>query len=82
MAIDEEETGEGWGNMWDLDQKLDQPMDEEAGRLNNMDRDKVGLLLPCYYYPSILPIFYFHSTEDLGRIAAEAILSESWDRVW
>ncbi|EPS73551.1 hypothetical protein M569_01203, partial [Genlisea aurea] len=28
------------GSMWDLDQKLDQPMDEEAGRLKNMYREK------------------------------------------
>ncbi|KAL1538469.1 peroxysomal 3-ketoacyl-CoA thiolase A (THIL) [Salvia divinorum] len=28
------------GEMWDLDQKLDQPMDEEAGRLKNMYREK------------------------------------------
>ncbi|OEL20799.1 putative potassium transporter 12 [Dichanthelium oligosanthes] len=29
------------GSMWELDQKLDQPMDEEAGRLKNMYREKV-----------------------------------------
>ena len=29
------------GSMWVLDQKLDQPMDEEAGRLNNMYKEKV-----------------------------------------
>ncbi|CAN0855072.1 Potassium transporter 11 [Linum grandiflorum] len=28
------------GSMWDLDQKLDQPMDEEAGKLKNMLREK------------------------------------------
>ncbi|OMO88224.1 potassium transporter 11-like protein [Corchorus capsularis] len=28
------------GSMWDLDQKLDQPMDEEAGRLRNMYKEK------------------------------------------
>lgn len=30
------------GSMWDLDQKLDQPMDEEAGRLKNAFREKVS----------------------------------------
>lgn len=30
------------GSMWVLDQKLDQPMDEEAGRLKNMYREKVS----------------------------------------
>ncbi|AQK46077.1 Potassium transporter 10 [Zea mays] len=28
------------GTMWELDQNLDQPMDEEAGRLKNMYREK------------------------------------------
>ncbi|CAL5030083.1 unnamed protein product [Urochloa decumbens] len=28
------------GSMWELDQNLDQPMDEEAGRLKNMYREK------------------------------------------
>jgi hypothetical protein len=27
--------------MWELDQNLDQPMDDEAGRLKNMYREKV-----------------------------------------
>ena len=38
-----EETNKG--SMWDLDQNLDQPMDEEAGRLKNMYREKVGFNL-------------------------------------
>ncbi|XP_027185873.1 potassium transporter 11-like [Coffea eugenioides] len=38
MEIDEEH--ETKGSMWVLDQKLDQPMDEEAGRLRNMYREK------------------------------------------
>lgn len=37
--IDEESDERG--SMWDLDQRLDQPMDEEAGRLRNMYREKV-----------------------------------------
>ncbi|CAN4123726.1 unnamed protein product [Withania somnifera] len=39
MEIDEE-NNENKGGMWDLEQKLDQPMDEEAGRLRNMYREK------------------------------------------
>lgn len=39
MEIDEDEN-ESKGGMWVLDQKLDQPMDEEAGRLRNMYREK------------------------------------------
>ncbi|XP_062094881.1 potassium transporter 11-like isoform X2 [Humulus lupulus] len=36
---DDQETDDR-GSMWVLDQKLDQPMDEEAGRLRNMYREK------------------------------------------
>ncbi|KAF8412682.1 hypothetical protein HHK36_000650 [Tetracentron sinense] len=35
-----DEDGNNKGSMWDLDQKLDQPMDEEAGRLRNMYKEK------------------------------------------
>ena len=38
------------GSMWALDQKLDQPMDEEAGRLANMYREKV-----CFDYIKLFP---------------------------
>ncbi|XP_073149599.1 potassium transporter 10-like [Henckelia pumila] len=38
--VEIDEGNETKGSMWDLDQKLDQPMDEEAGRLNNMYREK------------------------------------------
>ncbi|KAK9082207.1 hypothetical protein Syun_031656 [Stephania yunnanensis] len=37
-SIDEESCERG--SMWALDQKLDQPMEEEAGRLKNMYREK------------------------------------------
>lgn len=30
------------GAMWELEQKLDQPMDEEATKLNTTPRDKVN----------------------------------------
>ncbi|CBI27194.3 unnamed protein product, partial [Vitis vinifera] len=39
-GIEFEEDSENKGSMWVLDQKLDQPMDEEAGRLRNMYREK------------------------------------------
>jgi KUP system potassium uptake protein len=32
---------EGKGMMWELDRSLDQPMDEEAGRLRTMYSEKV-----------------------------------------
>lgn len=40
----EEEDGEGRGSMWELDQKLDQPMEEEASTLRNMYREKVKVI--------------------------------------
>lgn len=39
--VDSDEDGDNKGSMWELDQKLDQPMDEEAGRLRNMYKEKV-----------------------------------------
>lgn len=43
--VDTDEDSDIKGSMWDLDQKLDQPMDEEAGRLKNMYREKVCCLI-------------------------------------
>lgn len=37
----DEDSENNKGSMWVLDQKLDQPMDEEAGRLRNMYKEKV-----------------------------------------
>lgn len=42
-------NGDTKGSMWDLGQKLDQPMDEEAGRLKNMYREKVYYLFPLLF---------------------------------
>lgn len=41
-----EETIEGRkvGAMWDLEQKLDQPMEEEAHKLKNMQKEKVNTI--------------------------------------
>lgn len=44
MASPTDES-ENRGTMWDLDQKLDQPMDVEAVRLKNAFREKVKVLL-------------------------------------
>lgn len=51
------EDSDNKGSMWDLEQKLDQPMDEEAGMIKNMYREKVrcNLLLRRYH-------FFFHFT--------------------
>lgn len=37
----QENDRNGEGSMWALEQKLDQPMDEEAGKLKNINREKV-----------------------------------------
>lgn len=41
METDGDSDSNNKGSMWVLDQKIDQPMDEEAGRLRNMYREKV-----------------------------------------
>ena len=46
MTIDEESNR---GSMWALDQKLDQPMDEEAGRLRNMYMEKVRFYIKFFF---------------------------------
>ncbi|KAG8099985.1 hypothetical protein GUJ93_ZPchr0013g36506 [Zizania palustris] len=50
MASLSESEGTNRGSMWELDQNLDQPMDEEASRLKNMYREKVVHLLFIPYY--------------------------------
>lgn len=41
---DETIEGRNIGAMWDLEQKLDQPMDEEAHKLKNMYKEKVNTI--------------------------------------
>ncbi|OWM85697.1 potassium transporter 11 [Punica granatum] len=65
------------GSMWVLDQKLDQPMDEEAGRLRNMYREKKfsALLLLRLSFQSLgvvygdlgtSPLYVFYNTFPKG----------------
>ncbi|KAA0055381.1 potassium transporter 11-like [Cucumis melo var. makuwa] len=65
------------GSMWVLDQKLDQPMDEEAGRLSNMYKEKkfsVLLLLRLAYQSlgvvygdlGTSPLYVFYNTFPRG----------------
>ncbi|XP_049371687.1 potassium transporter 11-like isoform X1 [Solanum verrucosum] len=76
MGLDED-SGETKGGMWDLDQKLDQPMDEEAGRLRNMYREKTfsSLLLLRLAFQSLgvvygdlgtSPLYVFYNTFPHG----------------
>lgn len=40
-ALEIDDENDNKGSMWDLEQKLDQSMDEEAGKLRNMYKEKV-----------------------------------------
>ena len=67
MEVDLNEEIESKGGMWALEQNIDQPMDEEAGRLKNMYREKVAfchfLFSHCLYlyFPYGLVLFLFLS---------------------
>ncbi|CAN4081819.1 unnamed protein product [Withania somnifera] len=73
----DQDSGETKGGMWELDQKLDQPMDEEAGRLRNMYREKTfsSLLLLRLAFQSLgvvygdlgtSPLYVFYNTFPHG----------------
>ncbi|KAH9795602.1 Potassium transporter 11 [Citrus sinensis] len=83
VEIDEDnETNKG--SMWVLDQKLDQPMDEEAGRLRNMYREKFSsLLLLRFAFQSLgvvygdlgtSPLYVFYNTFPHGIDDPEDII--------
>ncbi|RDX68851.1 Potassium transporter 11, partial [Mucuna pruriens] len=72
-----DEDNDNRGGMWVLDQKIDQPMDEEAGRLKNMYREKKisTLLLLRLAYQSLgvvygdlgtSPLYVFYNTFPHG----------------
>nr|VDD03594.1 unnamed protein product [Brassica rapa] len=73
------------GSMWDLDQQLDQPMDEEAGRLRNMYKEKKfsALLLLQLSFQSLgvvygdlgtSPLYVFYNTFPHGIKDPEDII--------
>ncbi|KAI5332324.1 PREDICTED: potassium [Prunus dulcis] len=73
----DEDSDTNKGSMWVLDQKLDQPMDEEAGRLRNMYREKKfsALLLMRLAFQSLgvvfgdlgtSPLYVFYNTFPHG----------------
>ncbi|KAI4332038.1 hypothetical protein L6164_016979 [Bauhinia variegata] len=75
--VETEEESDTRGSMWVLDQKLDQPMDEEAGRLRNMYIEKKfsALLLLRLAYQSLgvvygdlgtSPLYVFYNTFPHG----------------
>lgn len=76
-GFDIDEESENKGSMWVLEQKLDQPMEEEAGRLKNMYREKKfsALLLLRLAYQSLgvvygdlgtSPLYVFYNTFPNG----------------
>uniref|UniRef100_A0A5B7BUM9 Potassium transporter n=1 Tax=Davidia involucrata TaxID=16924 RepID=A0A5B7BUM9_DAVIN len=76
-GVEIDEDSENKGSMWVLDQKLDQPMDEEAGRLRNMYREKKfsALLLLRLAFQSLgvvygdlgtSPLYVFYNTFPHG----------------
>ncbi|XP_060193172.1 potassium transporter 11-like isoform X1 [Lycium barbarum] len=84
MGVDGD-SGETKGGMWDLDQKLDQPMDEEAGRLKNMYREKntSALLLLRLAFQSLgvvygdlgtSPLYVFYNTFPHGIDDTEDVI--------
>ncbi|XP_019426316.1 PREDICTED: potassium transporter 10-like isoform X2 [Lupinus angustifolius] len=76
-GVESNEESENKGSMWSLDQKLDQPMDEEAGWLRNMHKEKKlsSLLLLRLAYQSLgvvygdlgtSPLYVFYNTFPNG----------------
>ncbi|XP_058198976.1 potassium transporter 10-like isoform X3 [Rhododendron vialii] len=76
-GLEIEDETENKGSMWVLEQKLDQPMDEEAGRLRNMYREKKfsALLLLRLAFQSLgvvygdlgtSPLYVFYNTFPHG----------------
>ncbi|CAL0306074.1 unnamed protein product [Lupinus luteus] len=75
--VDNDEESDNKGVMWDLEQKLDQPMDEEAEKVKNMYRAKEfsALVLLRFAYQSLgvvygdlgtSPLYVFYNTFPHG----------------
>lgn len=85
VEFDEDSDNTNKGSMWVLDQKLDQSMDEEAGRLRNMYREKKfsSLLLLRLAFQSLgvvygdlgtSPLYVFYNTfPDKGTTPEEVV---------
>ncbi|PRQ30054.1 putative potassium transporter [Rosa chinensis] len=80
-----EDSDTNKGSMWVLDQKLDQPMDEEAGRLRTMYREKKfsSLLLLRFAFQSLgvvfgdlgtSPLYVFYNTFPHGIADPEDVV--------
>ncbi|GAB4829513.1 Potassium transporter 10 [Ancistrocladus abbreviatus] len=85
MDSDINQESENRGSMWDLDQKLDQPMDEEAGRIRNMYRQKKfsALVILRFAFQSLgvvygdlgtSPLYVFYNTFPRGIDDTEDVI--------
>ncbi|KAI3664923.1 hypothetical protein L6452_43535 [Arctium lappa] len=85
MEVDLSEEIETKGGMWALEQKIDQPMDEEAGRLKNMYKEKkfsVILLLRLAFQSlgvvygdlGTSPLYVFYNTFPKGIDDTEDVI--------
>ncbi|GER41014.1 potassium transporter [Striga asiatica] len=76
------EDSDSKGGMWVLEQKLDQPMDEEAGRLKNMYREKLSLrqfavsLGVVYGDLGTSPLYVFYNTFPHNIDEPEDVIDE------
>ncbi|KAL2524735.1 Potassium transporter 11 [Abeliophyllum distichum] len=84
-GLEIEDGNETKGGMWVLDQKLDQPMEEEAGRLRNMYREKKfsSILLLRLAFQSLgvvygdlgtSPLYVFYNTFPNGIDDTEDVI--------
>ncbi|VAH35688.1 unnamed protein product [Triticum turgidum subsp. durum] len=76
MASLSESEGTNRGGMWELDQNLDQPMDEEATRLKNMYREKsLGVVFgdlgtsPLYVFYNAFPHGVYDDEDVIGALS-------------
>ncbi|XP_024978824.1 potassium transporter 11-like [Cynara cardunculus var. scolymus] len=85
MEVDTNGEDDSKGGMWALEQKIDQPMDEEAGRLKNMYREKKfsAILLLRLAFQSLgvvygdlgtSPLYVFYNTFPKGIDDTEDII--------
>ncbi|XP_064951335.1 probable potassium transporter 11 isoform X1 [Musa acuminata AAA Group] len=85
MASGPVNEGTNRGSMWELDQNLDQPMDEEAGRLRSMYREKKSsaILVMRLAFQSLgvvfgdlgtSPLYVFYNTFPHGVEDAEDVI--------
>ncbi|KAJ9541304.1 hypothetical protein OSB04_027810 [Centaurea solstitialis] len=85
MEVDMNGEDDSKGGMWALEQKIDQPMDEEAGRLKNMYREKkfstILLLRLAFQSLGVVygdlgtsPLYVFYNTFPKGIDDTEDII--------